>query len=108
MKIGIIGGGGVGQTLGAGLIALGHQVTLGIRAPSAEELAKPRAQGKPLAEWITATGGTVATMAEAAAGADLVFNATHGEASLAALALAGANNLTGKVLVDVSNPQDFS
>ena len=84
MKIGIIGGGGVGQTLGAGLIALGHQVTLGIRAPSAEELAKPRAQGKPLAEWITATGGTVASMAAAASGADLVINATHGEASIAA------------------------
>ena len=81
---------------------------MGIRTPTAEELAKPRAQGKPLAEWITATGGTVATMAEAAAGADLVINATQGEASLAALTLAGADNLTGKVLVDISNPLDFS
>ncbi len=108
MKIGIIGGGGVGQTLGSGLIALGHQVTLGIRAPSAEELAKPRAQGKPLAEWVAATGGTVATMAEAAAGSDLVINATHGEASIAALSLAGPDTLAGKVLIDVANPLDFS
>jgi predicted dinucleotide-binding enzyme len=108
MKIGIIGGGGVGQTLGSGLIALGHQVTLGIRSPSDEELAKPRAQGKPLAEWIAATGGAVATMAEAASGADLVINATHGEASIAALTLAGADNLAGKVLIDVANPLDFS
>lgn len=108
MNIGIIGGGGVGQALGAALLQRGHHVTLGIRAPSAAELAKPRAQGKPLAEWIAATGATVTTMAEAAAGADLVINATAGEASLEALALAGAANLAGKVLIDLSNPLDFS
>ena len=108
MKIGIIGGGGVGQTLGAGLQALGHAVTLGIRSPSPEELAKPRTQAQPVSDWITATGGKVATMAEAAASAELIINATQGEASVAALTLAGADNLAGKVLIDVSNPLDFS
>jgi 8-hydroxy-5-deazaflavin:NADPH oxidoreductase len=108
MKIGIIGGGGVGQTLGTALIAQGHSVTIGIRAATPDELAKPRAQAKPLAEWITATGGMVATMADAATGADLIINATHGESSIAALTLAGAANLAGKVLIDVGNPLDFS
>jgi 8-hydroxy-5-deazaflavin:NADPH oxidoreductase len=37
-----------------------------------------------------------------------VFNCTAGGVSLAALRLAGAENLAGKVLVDVSNPLDFS
>jgi hypothetical protein len=108
MNIGIIGGGSVGQTLGAGLIAQGHTVTLGIRTVSPAELAKPRAQAKPLADWIAATGGRVTTMAEAATGAEVVINATHGEASLAALTLAGADNLSGRVLIDVANPLDFS
>ena len=108
MNIGIIGGGGVGQTLGAALVALGHKVTIGIRAATPEELAKSRAQAKPLAEWIAATGGKVTTMAQAAKGAKLIINATHGESSIAALTLAGADNLAGKVLIDVGNPLDFS
>ena len=49
MNIGIIGG-GIGQTLGAGLLALGHKVTIGIRATTPEALAQPRAQAQTLAE----------------------------------------------------------
>jgi predicted dinucleotide-binding enzyme len=108
MQIAMIGGGAVGQALGAGLIRLGHQVVIGIRSPSEAELAKPRSQAKPLAEWSAATGGRVASMAEAAAGAEVVFNTSNGAGSLAALHLAGAENLAGKLLVDVANPLDFS
>jgi len=57
MKIGIIGGGGVAQTFGAGLVALGHDVVLGIRNVTAEDLAKDRAQAVPLADWQVSTGG---------------------------------------------------
>jgi 8-hydroxy-5-deazaflavin:NADPH oxidoreductase len=91
MKIGIIGGGGVAQTFGAGLIALGHDVQLGIRNVTPEELAKDRAQATPLADWQAKTGGRVVTMAQAAAHGDLVVNAT-----------------SGKVLIDIANPLDFS
>lgn len=108
MNIGIIGGGGVGQTLGAALIEAGHSVTIGIRATTPDDLNKPRAQAKPLADWIAATGGKVGSMAQAATGADVIINATHGESSIAALTLAGADNLAGKVLIDVGNPLDFS
>jgi predicted dinucleotide-binding enzyme len=104
----MIGGGGVGQTLAAALLAQGHEVVVGIRSPSAEELAKPRAQAVPLTEWTAKTGGTVGTFAEAAAFGELVFNATQGAHSIAALTAAGAANLAGKVLVDVANPLDFS
>ena len=41
-------------------------------------------------------------------GAELLFNCTSGQHSLSALTLAGADNLAGKILVDVSNPLDFS
>jgi 8-hydroxy-5-deazaflavin:NADPH oxidoreductase len=108
MKIGIIGGGGVAQTFGAGLIALGHDVVLGIRNVTADELAKDRAQAVPLADWQAKTGAKVMTMAQAAAHGDLIVNATAGQASLAALALAGAANLKGKVLIDIANALDFS
>jgi len=47
-------------------------------------------------------------MAQAAAHGDLIVNATSGQASLAALARAGAGNLSGKVLIDIANPLDFS
>ena len=50
----------------------------------------------------------LATFADAAAAAELVVNATSGAAALPALELAGADNLAGKVLVDISNPLDFS
>jgi 8-hydroxy-5-deazaflavin:NADPH oxidoreductase len=108
MKIGMIGGGGVGQTLGAGLIAKGHEVVIGIRSPSTEELAKARPQGAPLTEWIAKTGGKVVDYATAAKGAEIVFNVTPGQHSVAALTSAGAENLADKVLVDVANPLDFS
>ena len=108
MKIGIIGGGGVAQTFGAGLIALGHDVQLGIRSVTPDELAKDRAQAVPLADWQVKTGARVVTMAQAAAHGDLIVNATAGQGSLEALTQAGAANLKGKVLIDIANPLDFS
>lgn len=108
MRIAMIGGGGVGQTLATGLMAKGHEVVIGIRNPSAAELAKARPQGETLEAWMAKTGGTVTDYASAAAGAEVVFNVTPGQHSLEALRAAGAANLAGKVLVDVANPLDFS
>jgi predicted dinucleotide-binding enzyme len=63
----------------------------------------------PFASWHRDHQGVgLATFAEAAAGADLVVNATSGTAALDVLGLAGADNLAGKVLLDISNPLDFS
>jgi predicted dinucleotide-binding enzyme len=68
------------------------------------------ADGEALREWVEETGPGAAggTFADAAAAGELLFNCTAGETSLEALAAAGAGNLSGKVLVDVSNPLDFS
>src|SRR5215207_4628952 len=46
--------------------------------------------------------------AEAAAHGEMIVNATAGAVSLEALEQAGEDDLNGKVLVDISNPLDFS
>jgi predicted dinucleotide-binding enzyme len=83
MRIGMLGTGVVGQTLEGKLTELGHDVKVGSRDPAR-------------------------SFEAAAAHGELIFNATAGGASLNALRMAGADNLAGKVLVDVSNPLDFS
>jgi 8-hydroxy-5-deazaflavin:NADPH oxidoreductase len=108
MKIGIIGGGSVGQTIGGKLAANGHDVRLGIRKVTDEELAKDRSYAPTLSEWLKTTNAKVVTMAEAASHGEIIFNVTQGEHAIAALTLAGAENLSRKVLIDVSNPLDFS
>ncbi len=99
MRIGILGTGTVGQTFGTRLRNLDHDVTLGAR-----EAGNVRAL-----EWAEAHAATSGTFAEAVAGADLVINATAGQYAVNALEMAGGNQaLAGKVVLDVSNPLDFS
>jgi 8-hydroxy-5-deazaflavin:NADPH oxidoreductase len=57
--------------------------------------------------WADDTGVGLASFAAAAAEADLAVNATAGSASVGVLRGA-ADGLSGKVLVDVANPLDFS
>lgn len=108
MKIGIIGAGIVGQTLGAALAGKGHDLRLGVRVVSDDELDKPRNQAETLRAWTARTGVAVAPFAAAAAHGEVIINATGGGVAIEALTLAGAENLAGKVLIDVSNPLDFS
>jgi 8-hydroxy-5-deazaflavin:NADPH oxidoreductase len=111
MNIAVLGTGMVGQALAGRLDALGHSVVVGTRDPQATQArTEPDGMGNPpFSAWHAqhpAVG--LATFVEAAAGADLVFNASSGEAALELLRLAGAENLAGKVLVDIANPLDFS
>jgi len=50
----------------------------------------------------------LARLAEAAAQAELIVNATNGAGSIEALEAAGEENLAEKVVIDVANPLDFS
>ena len=86
MRIGVLGTGMVGNAIAAKLADLGHEVRIGSREAG---------EGK-------------VTFADAAAFGELVFNCTSGVHSLAALEAAGADNLVGKVLIDVANSLDFS
>jgi 8-hydroxy-5-deazaflavin:NADPH oxidoreductase len=100
MKIGILGTGMVGDTIGTKLIQLGHEVKMGSRTATNEKAAA----------WVQKNGNHASqgTFAEAAAFGEIVFNCTHGVASLQALNLAGATNLNNKILIDIANALDFS
>jgi predicted dinucleotide-binding enzyme len=89
----------VGTTIGSKLVALGHEVKLGSRAAGNE---------KALA-WLKSAGAGASegTFADAAAFGELAFNCTSGAGALPALESA-KRALDGKILVDVSNPLDFS
>lgn len=111
MKISIIGTGAVGQTIASRLTELHHDVIIGTRNVS-EKLASSQKDGygnPPFREWHKANSSIkLGTFAEAAAFGEIVVNATNGGSSLAALKLADPKNLAGKVLIDISNPLDFS
>jgi 8-hydroxy-5-deazaflavin:NADPH oxidoreductase len=98
MRIGVLGTGTVGRTIGSALLRHGHEVRLGSRT----------AGNEAAVAWAADVGGPASegTFADAAGFGELLFNATAGAASLDALALAGAEQLAGKVLVDVANPLD--
>ena len=100
MDIGILGTGMVGQTIGSKLVQLGHNVMLGSRSPD-----NPNALTWAKEEGHNAYFGT---FAEAAAYGEVIFNCTLGSASIEALQAAGAENLKGKILIDTSNPIDYS
>lgn len=98
MNVGILGSGSVGQQLGLGLAKLGHQVKIGTR------------DAGRLKDWLAAagTGGSAGTFEEAARFGEVVALATLWAGTQNALKMAGEGNLAGKVVIDVTNPLDFS
>ena len=111
MNIAVLGTGTVGRAIAARLHELGHSAAIGTRDPAATlSRTEPDGMGNPpFSAWHAAHPGIeIGTFADAAAGAELVVNASSGAVALDVLGLAGADNLAGKVLVDISNPLDFS
>jgi predicted dinucleotide-binding enzyme len=94
MQIAVIGTGSVGGTLGRRWAELGHSVRFGVRNLSDEKTKSMAAAIKGDAK--------LATIADAAKGADVVVLATPYAANKDALAAAG--DLSGKILIDVTNP----
>lgn len=103
MKIGIFGTGGVGQAFATRLTELGHEVMLGTRNAT-----EKRTDSKFKDFLDKNPGVALGSFAEVAAFGDLLVNASKGDATLAILNSAGSSALKGKVLLDVSNPLDFS
>ena len=97
MQVAVLGTGTVGRAIAPRLAELGHGVRLGTRDPSAT---------RDREGWTDLPGVPLMTFAEATAGADLVVHAGNGAAALDLLAQAG--DLADAVLLDVSNPLDFS
>jgi predicted dinucleotide-binding enzyme len=96
VKIAVLGTGTVGATLASKLVTQGHAVIMGSRT----------ADNAAATAWAAQTGGAHGTFADAATGADLVFLCAKGEHAIGVLSAAG--DLSGKVVVDLSNPLDFS
>ena len=100
MKIGILGTGDVGKALDKGFIALGHEVKMGSRSAT-----NPAALA-----WAREMGGkaSAGTFADATAFGELIALAVKGEAIAEVIKAAGPKNFKGKVVIDVTNPLDFS
>lgn len=100
MKIGVFGTGAVGRTVASKLIVLGHEVKLGARSATNEQAAA----------WVQKAGqlASQGSFADAARFGEVVFNCTLGSAALEVMRAAGADNLADKILIDISNPIDFS
>lgn len=111
MKIAILGTGMVGQILAKKLSQLGHEVTIGTRNID-DTLARTNKDNfgrPPFSEWYK-NNNTVQlkNYSDAAAFGELIVNATSGVGSIDALKQAGEKNLADKILLDISNPLDFS
>lgn len=111
MRYGILGTGVVGKTIAGRLDSIGHEVMVGTRDP--EEMmsrTEPDQYGNPpFNAWQQEHPDVrLGAFGEAAAHGEMVVNATAGAVSLEALEMAGEDNLNDKVLIDISNPLDFS
>lgn len=97
MKVGILGSGDVGKALARGFAGAGHQVMIGSRSP------------EKLSGFVKDTAGvTSGTFDQTAKFGDLLALATLGVATEEAIRLAGRENFGGKVVIDATNPLDFS
>lgn len=96
MKVGMLGSGGVGQSLGLGFASLGHEVMMGSRNPGKNEIKSWRAR--------VGAKASAGTLAQAAAFGDLAVLATQWSGTENAIRLAGPDHLAGKVLIDATNP----
>ncbi len=100
MKVGILGTGDVGNALAIGFAAIGYEVMLGSRDPNQEKI-----KAAILKIGNSASAGT---FADAAKFGDIAVLATPWSGTENAINLAGAENLSGKTVIDVTNPLDFS
>ena len=100
MEFGIFGTGDVGKAIAKGLLALGHEVMIGARSATSEKAAAVAAE--------LGAGTSTGTFADAARYGEVVVLATLGSVNEQVIAATGADNLAGKLVLDTTNPLDFS
>lgn len=100
MKIGVLGTGVVGETIASALVEKKHLVRMGSRSATNE---------KALA-WVNKANdyASAGDFNDAAAFGEIVFLCLNGEHALEAVKSIDADNVAGKVVIDVTNPLDFS
>lgn len=111
MNVAVLGTGVVAKSLAGKLASMGHAVKMGTRDPKAT-LARNEADmagGPPIRTWLeTQKNVKLVPFTEVATDAELVVNGLSGSGALEGLKLVGAKALAGKVMIDISNPLDFS
>jgi len=109
MRYAILGTGSVGRTIAAKLSELGHEATTRDVAATLARAETDRMGNPPFSQWQAGHPAVeLATFADATQNAQAVVCALNGLGTLEALRAAGAANLAGKLLIDISNPLDAS
>jgi predicted dinucleotide-binding enzyme len=100
MNIGILGTGVVGESLATALVDNGHEVMMGSRTGENE---KTKAW-----MWKVGKGSFCGTFKDAAAFGDLLFICLNGDHAASVVKSLDAGATAGKVIIDITNPLDFS
>jgi 8-hydroxy-5-deazaflavin:NADPH oxidoreductase len=111
MKIAILGTGNVGQTFASKFVELGHEVMLGTRNVEATLARKATDNygSLPFGEWHSQNEKVqLGTFAETVAFGEIVLNALQGAITISTLKSVNASSFDGKIIIDISNPLDFS
>jgi 8-hydroxy-5-deazaflavin:NADPH oxidoreductase len=100
MNIGVLGTGTVGEAIASALVAKGYTVRMGSRT---------RGNEKALA-WVNKSkqGASQGDFDSAAAFGEMVFLCLNGASALEAINSIGKENLEGKIVIDLTNPLDFT
>jgi len=100
MNIGVLGTGVVGQTIATALTEKGHNVRMGSRTSNNEKAA----------EWVKKSNNhaTQGDFNDAASFGEIVFLCLNGNHAMDAVRSVDADNVAGKIVIDVTNPLDFS
>ena len=100
MNIGVLGTGMVGETIATAVIEKGHKVRMGSRSVTNEKAAA----------WVKKSkdNATQGDFNDAAAFGEIVFLCLNGAYALDAVRSIDAATVTGKIVIDVTNPLDFS
>jgi predicted dinucleotide-binding enzyme len=100
MNIGVLGTGVVGETIASALTAKGHNVRMGSRSANNEKAAA----------WVKKSNdhATQGDFNDAATFGEIVFLCLNGEYALDAVRSIDGDNVMHKIVVDLTNPLDFS
>jgi predicted dinucleotide-binding enzyme len=99
MNIGVLGTGMVGEAIATALTEKEHNVKMGSRSANNEKAA----------EWVKkSNNATQGDFNDAASFGEMVFLCLNGAHALDAVNSVDANNVAGKIVIDITNPLDFS
>ncbi|HEX2607314.1 MAG TPA: NAD(P)-binding domain-containing protein [Flavisolibacter sp.] len=100
MNIGVLGTGVVGEAIATALTEKGFNVRMGSRTPDNDKAAA----------WVKRSNkhATQGTFDDAAAFGDIVFLCLNGQHALSAVRSIAADSIDGKIVIDITNPLDFS